>query len=81
MLAALNTNAASDAYDMNSSISKANEEVILSKSSIADESAAKEPIRSGTSSHKQNQPKQQDHWQTGTSTRMQGADDKENKPV
>ena len=61
---------ASDAENVNSPISKANEEVILSKSSIADESAAKEPIRSGTSSHKHNQPKRQD--QTGASARNAG---------
>ena len=45
---------ASNAENVNSPTSKANEEVILSKGSIADESAAKEPTWSGTSSHKHN---------------------------
>ena len=58
---------ASKAENVKFPILKADEEVILSKSSIADESAAKDPIRAGTSSHKQNQPNWQD--QTGTSTR------------
>ena len=69
----------SDAENVNSPISKADEGVILSKSSIADESTAKGPNRPGTSSHKHSQPKRQD--QTGTSTRIQGTDDKENKPM
>ena len=53
---------AGNAENVKSQISKTDDVVILSKSSIVDKPAAKEPIRSGTSSPKHNQPK----WQNQT---------------
>ena len=73
---------ASNAENVKFPISKleVDEEVILSKSSIAEKSATKEPTRAGASnpsSPKHNQPRRQD--QTGESSRMHGTRDNENK--